>query len=626
MYHRTPKRMKLGALVIATMLLTSTMSFFNIDGMLYRASILSYPEHEPFDGTVYPVKKTPNWVKLSSAEYDNDYTDLSSSDLIDLPYYNPNELKTSTENLVWGDAEDDAIRNAKITYSVPYMGNYKFDGKEYGGSHPAIDIKIPEGTPIYSIANGTVTKATEQSSGFGNHIVVMHNNFPSLENSSKKETIYASYSHMSKLYVDSGDVVEKGEKIGLSGDSGTATTPHLHFQMDNDEAPWSPYWPFTWAEAQDAGLDFFGAVNAGLGQSNAEKVTINAMKYVQTYMDDSNYDEDDFEVEEEEEEEEEEVEEEETVTSSYVSETNEEEEEEETVEEEEEEKETIVFKAKSELDFIIEVSDTYNLDFNGSYSFSLRDQYGDNAKKLFNGYMTLVSDQGRFLPKSTILSFKSFDKDGNYTANFKKLKKAGKDRLKLSYNGDVYYSDWFEILDDEFRFTDVPDSHKYASSIYGLAEKKVVNGYSDGSFGVNNLVSRVEGIKLVLEAVDSNIYKGDSPFNDIMKDAWYLNYLYTAYKKGIIDGDPDGNFRPNYSVQLVEFLKIVFNGMGVNIDENVTVAPYDDVDANEWYAPYVAYAKELEIIDPNVSKIYPAKEMTRGEVAEIIYKVMLLND
>ena len=49
-------------------------------------------------------------------------------------------------------------------------------------------------------------------------------------------------------------------------------------------------------------------------------------------------------------------------------------------------------------------------------------------------------------------------------------------------------------------------------------------------------------------------------------------------------------------------------------------APYDDVDANEWYAPYVAYAKELEIIDPNVSKIYPAKEMTRGEIAEIIYK------
>ena len=101
-----------------------------------------------------------------------------------------------------------------------------------------------------------------------------------------------------------------------------------------------------------------------------------------------------------------------------------------------------------------------------------------------------------------------------------------------------------------------------------------------------------------------------------------MNYLYTAYKKGIVNGDPDGNFRPNDSVLLSELLKIVFNGMKVDVDENVNVAPYSDVDVNAWFAPYISYAKELEIIDPNVDKINPAKELTRGEVAEIIYKVM----
>ena len=446
----------------------------------------------------------------------------------------------------------------------------------------------------------------------------MHNNFPSLENSSKKEVIYASYSHMSKLYVDSGDVVEKGEKIGLSGNSGTATTPHLHFQMDNEDAPWSPYWPFTWAEAQAEGLDFFSAVNEGLGQSNATKVTINPMQYVQTYMDDSNYDEDDFEVEEEEEEEEEV---EEVVATSYVDESNEEEE---IEEEEEEEEEEIIVKEDPKLEFVMELDDTYNLNFNGNYSLYLRDQYGDNAKKLFKGNMLITSYKGRFLPQSTILSLKSFEKDGSYEATFKDMKKTGKDRFKISYDGDIYYSDWFKIVEDEFRFTDVPESHEYASAIYGLVEKEVVNGYSDGSFGVDKFVSRVETVKIVLEGTDANIYKGDSPFHDIMKDSWYLNYLYTAYKKGIVNGDPDGNYRPNEYVSLGELLKIVFNAMGVSIDENVKIAPYDDVDIDKWFAPYVAYAKELEIIDPNVSKIYPGKDMTRGEVADVIYKVMNL--
>ena len=66
--------------------------------------------------------------------------------------------------------------------------------------------------------------------------------------------------------------------------SGIATTPHLHLQIDTSDAPFHPYWHFTSSEARDAGLDFFSAVNAGLGKDKAMKYTIHPMIFINTYL------------------------------------------------------------------------------------------------------------------------------------------------------------------------------------------------------------------------------------------------------------------------------------------------------------------------------------------------------
>lgn len=261
----------LGYLLLTIVLM---LAVYFLEGMsgFFKASILD-SRVATFDGTVMPLRKVPNWVQTGGKNVEP-YSAYSSKDLIALMPYNPNELGDESR-------DDSEIRNARITYSVMYLGNYLFEHKEEVGSHLAVDIRAPIGTPVYAVANAVVTKAARQSSGFGNHITLR---IPKAPVNGKTEPLHVSYAHLSGVEVREGDIVKKGQMIGTVGDTGTATTPHLHFQIDRETAPWHPWWPFSSADASAAGLSFFEAINAGLGLQIAKENTINPMNWVQENM------------------------------------------------------------------------------------------------------------------------------------------------------------------------------------------------------------------------------------------------------------------------------------------------------------------------------------------------------
>ncbi|MBT6068549.1 peptidoglycan DD-metalloendopeptidase family protein [Candidatus Peregrinibacteria bacterium] len=255
-----------------------------------QSSVLTLEMPQDFDGTVYPLYQTPKWHELTSDEYRLAYSDLPQGKMRDMPRYNPNTLQASLTDLGYSEGENE-VRDAKITYSVAYLGNYELDGVEYAGSHPAVDIKAPAGTPVLSIANGIVTKIADQAYGFGLHVVVKHLNVPTEDG--KTQTLYSSYSHMERIDIAEGDTVEKGEQIGTVGSTGTSTVDHLHFQLDRggsdsdpdiESAPWHPYWPFTYNDYSSQGLSFFDAINQGIGQENAIQYTMNPMTFVQSNL------------------------------------------------------------------------------------------------------------------------------------------------------------------------------------------------------------------------------------------------------------------------------------------------------------------------------------------------------
>jgi murein DD-endopeptidase MepM/ murein hydrolase activator NlpD len=86
-------------------------------------------------------------------------------------------------------------------------------------NHNGIDYAATTGTPIRAIGRGTVTYAGTKG-GYGKHVRIKHSG-----------KYASSYSHMSRINVRNGAIVEQGEVIGKVGSTGMSTGPHLHFEF-----------------------------------------------------------------------------------------------------------------------------------------------------------------------------------------------------------------------------------------------------------------------------------------------------------------------------------------------------------------------------------------------------------
>jgi murein DD-endopeptidase MepM/ murein hydrolase activator NlpD len=95
-------------------------------------------------------------------------------------------------------------------------------------SHPGIDIAVPLGTPVRASGGGSVS-AAGYDADYGSFVLLRH--------PSGYETMYG---HMSRLIAAEGDEVQAGQVIGLSGNSGRSTAPHLHFEIRRDNKTVDP--------------------------------------------------------------------------------------------------------------------------------------------------------------------------------------------------------------------------------------------------------------------------------------------------------------------------------------------------------------------------------------------------
>jgi murein DD-endopeptidase MepM/ murein hydrolase activator NlpD len=95
--------------------------------------------------------------------------------------------------------------------------------------HDGIDIDVPEGSTVYASAGGKVTSYSEEPAGYGNVLILEHGG-----------GFYTLYGHLKSVLVTTGQYIEKGQPVAISGNTGISAGPHLHFELRNGEFPLDP--------------------------------------------------------------------------------------------------------------------------------------------------------------------------------------------------------------------------------------------------------------------------------------------------------------------------------------------------------------------------------------------------
>ena len=104
-----------------------------------------------------------------------------------------------------------------------------FGQKEGSGTNDGIDIMAPEGSSVKAAENGVVIYAGDGLKEFGNTVLIRHEN-----------NIVTVYGHNSKILVQRGQKVRRGDEIAKSGMSGNASTPRVHFEVRKNSSPVNP--------------------------------------------------------------------------------------------------------------------------------------------------------------------------------------------------------------------------------------------------------------------------------------------------------------------------------------------------------------------------------------------------
>lgn len=170
-------------------------------------------------------------------------------------------------------------------------------------------------------------------------------------------------------------------------------------------------------------------------------------------------------------------------------------------------------------------------------------------------------------------------------------------------------------------FSDLYSDDDSAEEVEKLYELGVINGYPDGSFKPANSINRAELLTILTNAVDADLSGQtlDNCFVDV-KSEWFAPFVCYAKVSNWVKGYEDGSYRPASPVIRAEALKIVLESFDYEIPEALE-SPYSDVDPSDWYAGYVLFARDAGILEDR--QFFNAiEEIDRAEFVQMVYNAM----
>lgn len=179
----------------------------------------------------------------------------------------------------------------------------------------------------------------------------------------------------------------------------------------------------------------------------------------------------------------------------------------------------------------------------------------------------------------------------------------------------------FAAATDAVALKDI-DNYWGKTAIQYFYDNHYING-TNGYFHPNDVLTR-EGVAAIVNNMIGNDTTSTTTFSDV-KGRWSARAIGSLVDKRIMSGYSDGSFQPAQAITREEFAVIAYNylnykGVGTN---DVTAAPFnDESQISTWARKPVGVLSSLGYIKGNNNLFHPKEQITRGEAVSILYRMM----
>lgn len=173
-------------------------------------------------------------------------------------------------------------------------------------------------------------------------------------------------------------------------------------------------------------------------------------------------------------------------------------------------------------------------------------------------------------------------------------------------------------------------NHWAQKEISELVDMNIVQGYGDGTLGLDQKITKAEFIAMLIRALDVQLADYTGVFSDVNTTDWYADYIQTAYQNGWISGDGFGSMNPQKNATREEMTKIVVGAFEQSlgkIDPDQDINFSDNENISDWAKEYIKKAVSAGIINGyETGEFKPGDNAMREHAMVIIYRILQRNN
>ncbi|MCM3634240.1 S-layer homology domain-containing protein [Paenibacillus camelliae] len=186
----------------------------------------------------------------------------------------------------------------------------------------------------------------------------------------------------------------------------------------------------------------------------------------------------------------------------------------------------------------------------------------------------------------------------------------------------------YAAIANAVRFNDAKAIAWASDSIEGLAARGIVNGVTKDSFAPGKSVTRAEFVHMLMQTLDLSVANASSSFLDVKQDAWYYSSVATAQQLGIVNGRTDGSFGIYDEITRQEMAAMAYRAIqvaGIALNADKAAAAFQDEQDIAAYAKKAVNAMHEAGIISGVgnNRFAPHGTATRAQAAVILYQLLI---